>query len=275
MRKALLRRVRPLIDQFVSEITVVVEARIESELVRMGEAIEHALSAFASEAASGDTDRRDHDPVPHVRRSARRGLPGLKPEGREDSSAAPAQAPAPRRGQGERAARLVGAETKSDATTMTSAEVASALGVSAERVRQLDHQLKPTILPSKVGERLFRSYDRTVVAAVAEQRRAQTGTRRVRAETPSRSAAEVEAAHANRLDRITRISQKVPRSGKPPQLGMRARPPLPSAPQANEDDDQDDEIERWPSSRIADETRRAEHVKREGELPVPRSSFVL
>jgi hypothetical protein len=128
----LLERIRPVVERFAQDLAVIAAARIERDLGRLGEAVEVALSTYASDrpdlimAAFGpelaamltppkethaDPDRGDHDPVPHVRRTSGRGLPGLEPQRPDDTSEAPAQAPPPRREEGERAARLVDASS--------------------------------------------------------------------------------------------------------------------------------------------------------------------
>ena len=59
--------------------------------------------------------------------------------------------------------------------TMPSGDVARALGVSDERVRQLDHELKPHRREDGV-----RRYDPKVVKRVAEQRAARRSVRGLR-----------------------------------------------------------------------------------------------
>jgi hypothetical protein len=101
----LLERIRPVVERLAMDLALIAAARIERELGRLGEAVEVALSTYASDrpdlitAALGpelaamltppkethaDPDRGDHDPVPHVRRGSGRGLhdDGLETEGR-------------------------------------------------------------------------------------------------------------------------------------------------------------------------------------------------
>lgn len=76
-----------------------------------------------------------------------------------------------------------------------------------------------------------------------------------------------------RVDRIKRVS--IARSGQPATLGMRAsRPTMPPRRDAEPELD-DDTPERWSLSRIAAERELAEAKKHEGDLPNPRSSFVV
>jgi hypothetical protein len=144
MRELLLRRISPLVDRFVSEITAVVESRIEAELERMGEAIEHALSAFASEVANADSDRPDHDPVPRVRRRSNRRLP----QHEERQETRPAQEADEGRGKNERPARLV---AKYDPVPIRPPHLQSSrVGVIADRAKSAPH---PFQRPTKPAEK--------------------------------------------------------------------------------------------------------------------------
>jgi len=114
LRSMLIGAIKPMVDYLASELAELALARLRTDLERIGDAFEVAVSAFASEVANANPDTRDHDPVPQVRRSAGRGLQGNGERsaradqdiGREPPTR-PASAPSPRRGEGEHPARLV------------------------------------------------------------------------------------------------------------------------------------------------------------------------
>lgn len=165
---------------------------------------------------------------------------------------------------------------------MTAAEAARALGVTPNRIYQLDDQLKPNIQASNSGTRFFKTYNPAVIKAYAAQREspppALTKPRRARKESadrePGDESYEPDPADERRA-RIARVAarRQPPPSGRPPELGVGPRRGALPTDIPKVEEEQDDEIERWPAGRIAVETRHAEASKHVGELPEPRSSF--
>lgn len=293
MRDLLRAKMEPLVEAFADDLTDLLAERMAREFGRIEESLAVALSTIASTLEQTDiavlvasepepgklevnqVQKPTPDPVEQILGLPAGTFPQPKPVANRD----------------------IKPDNASDPYTMPASAVARVLGVTAERIYQLDDQLKPKITPSKRGNRSFRAYNPALVDAYLEQRRGEAAAkrspdwrdrnpplkptadalaRRQRLDpTPTRSAGAVDAAREQRLERIGRVSSKAPpRSGKPPELGMRARP-APPEPAHLPALEADDEMERWPASRIADETRRAEDSKRQGDLPVPRSSFVL
>ena len=344
MRNVLLKRVRQLTERFAADLTGVVVSRVEADLAHIGEILEYSLSAiasdlghpaFASEDSHDDSDRRDHDPVPRVRRSTRRGLRDDEARGqgrpdpgaRDGEHAQSPQAPNQGREEGQRPARLVvdrdvkpanvvppgwlpkvvRVDARPDKTAPTTdgkrAPTCTKCGFiggrssgcgTAHPTQAIDardpiaddaeveahaNEPAPREPVNKGGKMICRSCGfvggNARGCGRAHPTLHETVTPPARtASTPARSAAEVEAARENRRERIERVSAKAPpSSGRPPQLGMRTTIPRAATPVTCETDDDQDDNGRWSTSRIADETRRAEASKRAGELPVPRATF--
>lgn len=258
MRDAILARVWPLVDRFANELADLATARLEHELERLSESIAIALSAYASDAETDILTRalgpelagmlhgpattcgKGHGSMLCVLSAGHRGPCSSDGTPKRERDYKPENYPPSRRDREDRAAPQ--ANGKKPVTCQ-------ACGFVGGNARGCGRSHPTLEAPPP---------------------------RTVRPEAPTRSAGAIEADREQRRERIERVASKAPRSGKPPELGMRARPAPPApAPFAPVDDQDDDEIERWPASRIAEETARAEASKHEGELPEPRSTFAF
>lgn len=236
MRRFLRARVRQIVDRVVTDLTELAITRVERELERMGQAFEAGVSSYASE---GPPDLITAALGPELA-AMLTPTPKKSHKKKRERDYTPEEYPPSRRAREERT------EPQKNGSKPITCSKCGFVGGNA-RGRGRAHPTLHEIVTPPV---------RT-------------------AATPARSAAEVEAARENRRERIERVSAKAPpSSGKPPQLGMRTTIPRPTPAPREVDDDQGDD-ERWSTSRIADETHRAEASKRDGKLPAPRSSFVL
>lgn len=237
LRGMLADRIRPMLDYLSAELAELALHRFETDLERMGDAFEVAVSAFASEVANDDSDRRDHDPVPNVQGGAGRLLHGdAERSGIADSGflygpdPRPAQAPHPRREEGQRPTRLVDRRGPGLIERHLGPEIAALLDPQPKRVQSNGKQMPSCSKCGYVGGNA-----RGCGTAHATQF---MGAR----SSPDRRAAIAELA-----------------KGKP------TRPVA----QPDSDDGQ------WSAERIAAETVLAEESKPAGSLPTPRSSFTL
>lgn len=242
MRELLLERVRPLVAELAEDLASLAVDRVEAELGRMREAFAVALSAYQSDEAAAKAVATGAQIVALAQQHkvfTEEDLPLPEPSKPARGRVSPVR---DREDRGKKQANGKNAPT------------CSACGFVGGNARGCG-RAHPTLgaPPPKPA----------------------------RAPGPSMSAGALEAARANRLESIRTSSNSKPpgRSGQPPALGMRSPAPvassrgrLPTDPIAVDDQD-DDEIERWPADRIADEAAKAEAAKKPGELPVPRASF--
>lgn len=268
MRNVLLKRVRPLADSFAKQLIEIAARRIETEIGRMGEAFEVAMSAFASEVSDADPDSRDHGAVPQVPRGARRGVPLHQDRALPHA----AQAPVPRRPQGERPARLVGPPEDLLLTNALGPDLAAALNPRGRT---------QTFPADKRGRA-----DKTAITASGKRpvtcrqcgfvggntRGCGTSHRTILSITGGQTKPHASVHRPTTPDRRVAISNWATRRGDPP--------PRPPAAEHDPDDGRDEPVrppgsERWTKGRIALEASLAEAKKAKGDLPVPSSSFDL
>jgi hypothetical protein len=252
MRDLLLERVRPLVDKLAADIVELVTSRIETELARVGESFHVALSAYASQEPHADSDRRDHDPVPQVRRRAARELP----QRQHAEVPRPAQAPSEGREEGQRAAGLV---------ISSKAQAVELFGAGTGAVNLVEYQLARTA--AQPPQRPFNVPAAPAPSGQSTDKGAKQANGKawpscsickkvgVTARTHPAHVDGTPAAAAPKVDRLAVIA-------------TRAKKPEPVI-----EDEQDGEPERWTPSRIAKERDIAEGRKHEGEMPSPRSSF--
>jgi hypothetical protein len=309
----LLERIRPVVERLAHDLALIAAARIERELGRVSEAVEVALSTYASDrpdlitAALGpelaamlapppkphptqrcsvhrevfdvgagcpscakethaDPDRRDHDPVPHVQGGAGRGLHGdgtrglkLGLDARDQEQAA--QPADPRREEGERAAGLVEPRSRGEKITCRKCGY---LGGNA-RGCGTSH---PTQRPAGEVPKIEMKTD--LDGKPWPPPRAKTGPddQPLTAIEPLRRLKPKPEAVAAAKARIEERRARIRAQAESAQASTRraAEPEVDDNPTAEE---------RWSSERIEHAKTIAGSLKRDGELPVPRSTFEI
>lgn len=243
LRAVLLERIEPMVRYLASELAELALARFQAELDRMGEAFEVAVSAFASATDVRGGEQPARAAVPEPAAAAEQG----------------STSPSPPRGAAPNLiAQFLGPEIDALMKPAPPARPLEALVDDLGVTGRGKPRQRPPRSCSKCGR----------PGARADQ----CGKGH---EPLDASAAPMTAIAPRRLSPTPAALELAKRrAAERNREALRETAP-PEDIEREPEDDQDDDLERWSAQRIAEERELAEANKREGELPVPRSSWTL